>query len=202
MLIIALTGGIGSGKSAVANLFAQHAVPVIDTDLIARELVQKGQPALHEIVNQFGPQVLTQHGELDRSTLRNIIFNDAVQRTKLEAILHPRIHAEVYRRINTLKAPYCLIVVPLLAETKQTYQRDRTVVVDTSPDIQLQRIMARDVLTQEQAQSILSAQASRDKRLALADDVIDNSGPPFALTAQVDQLHHHYLKLASTALPH
>ncbi len=197
MLIIALTGGIGSGKSTVAALFAQFGVPIIDTDIIARELVQKGQPALAEITQHFGAEILTADGELDRKKLRDIVFHDASKRMQLESILHPRILDTVKISITTHHAPYCILVIPLLVESKQHYPHDRVLLVDTTPALQRQRMHSRDQIADSLAQQILAAQASREQRLAIADDVINNIADPAALTAQVATLHEKYLKLAN-----
>jgi dephospho-CoA kinase len=201
MLIIALTGGIGSGKSTVASRFAERGIPVIDTDVIARELVQKGQPALAEIIAKFGTGMLRADGELDRIKLRELVFHDTQQRSQLEAILHPRILAAVKIALAGLHAPYCILVIPLLVETKQHYPHDRVVVVDTTPELQLQRLQARDQISNDLAQQILAAQASREQRLAIANDVITNIAATTELIAQVDALHAKYLKLAGSPLP-
>lgn len=201
MLIIALTGGIGSGKSTVAALFAKFGIPIIDTDIIARQLVQKDQPALTEITQCFGTDILTIDRELDRKKLRDIIFHDAAKRIQLEAILHPRILAAVNISITAHHAPYCLLVIPLLVESKQQYPHHRVLVVDTTPELQLQRLQTRDHIADSLAQQILAAQASREQRLAIADDIITNTADPTALTAQVAALHEKYLKLANSSLP-
>ncbi|MFO8023510.1 dephospho-CoA kinase [Thiohalophilus sp.] len=196
MLIVALTGGIGSGKSTVAAAFARHAVPIIDTDVIARELVAPGEPALAEIAEHFGDQVITPDGRLDRARLREKIFASPAQRQALEQILHPRIREEVRRRIDTLQAPYCLVVIPLFTETGDYPFVDRVLVVDADEDIRIRRTMARDRLSREQIEQILASQSSRAERLALADDVVDNSNEPEELMQQIDSLHRKYLALA------
>ncbi|MDY6978775.1 MAG: dephospho-CoA kinase [Pseudomonadota bacterium] len=196
MLTVALTGGIGSGKSTVAGAFARHGVPVIDTDVIARELVAPGQPALAEIVDYFGDEVLTADGRLDRSRLREKVFTDPAQRQALEQILHPRIRDEVRRRIDSLKAPYCLVVIPLFTETGGYPFIDRVLVVDADEESRIRRTMARDQLSREQVEQILASQCSRAERLALADDVLDNSNATDELMAQIDTLHQKYLALA------
>ncbi|MBU1190718.1 MAG: dephospho-CoA kinase [Gammaproteobacteria bacterium] len=196
MLRIGLTGGIGSGKSTVAELFAARGVPVIDADVIARELVAPGQPALAAIVAAFGSEILNAEGALDRSRLRERVFSDAKQRLQLEAILHPRIRAEMTTRITTLNAPYVMLVIPLLFEAAQTDMVDRVLVVDVSPEVQRERVAARDALSQQQIEAILTAQLDREHRIERADDVIDNSGDLAALEQQVDTLHRRYLALA------
>ena len=196
MLRIGLTGGIGSGKSTVAGLFATRGVPVIDADAIARELVAPGQPALEAIVAAFGPEMLDEQGHLDRARLRELIFSDSQQRLQLEAILHPRIRAEMTTRIGTLNAPYVLLIIPLLFEAAQTDLVDLVLVVDAAPDVQRERVAARDALPEPQIEAILAAQLDRDHRVERADDVLDNSGDLAALEQQVDVLHRRYLALA------
>lgn len=197
MLKIGLTGGVASGKSTVAALFAAHGAPIIDTDLIARELVAPGQPALAEIAERFGPEALSADGTLDRPWLRRRIFADDAARKALEEVLHPLIRAGVQRRLETLEAPYALVVIPLLVETT-SYDAllDRVLVVDVPEAIQLERLMARDGMDESLARAMLAAQASRQARLARADDVLDNNGPPEALAPQVERLHRLYSGLA------
>ncbi|QKT03033.1 dephospho-CoA kinase [Ectothiorhodospiraceae bacterium 2226] len=196
MLVIGLTGGIGSGKSAVAARFAQFGVPVLDADELAREVVQPGQPALHEIVQAFGAEVLQADGQLDRARLRRLVFGNPEQRRRLEAITHPRIRAAMRARLAQLVAPYCVVVIPLLLETGQTDLVDRILVVDASPELQLQRAQARDGLPPQDIQAIIAAQVARPERLAAADDLITNDGTLADLQAQVDALHPRYLGLA------
>lgn len=200
MLVIAVTGGIGSGKSTVTMLFQQHGVPIIDTDVIARDLVQPGQPALAEIQRVFGAQIIQADGQLDRAQLRERVFRDATARQQLQDILHPKIHAQVLQQLHGLAQPYCLLIIPLLVESKQVYPYDRVLVVDTTPELQLQRAMARDHMSQAQAQQIMDAQVSRAARLAMADEIIENSGDISTLTRQVAQLHQKYLALAQAKL--
>lgn len=196
MLIVALTGGIGSGKTLVSDAFAQKGVPVIDTDHIARELVQPGQPALEALVEAFGRGVLNADGSLNRDLLRQRVFESDAERTKLEGILHPRIEQEVRDRLAELQAPYCIVVVPLLIEKGGYAFVDRILVVDTARETQVQRTVQRDNMDPEAVERILDAQADRRQRLARADDVISNDGDKAHLRAQVDQLHHTYLQLA------
>ena len=199
MLRIGLTGGIGSGKSTAAELFAALGVPVIDADVIARELVEPGQPALAEIVAAFGADVVDVQGRLDRRSLRARVFADPAERRRLEAILHPRIHAEMARRTAARSAPYVLLVIPLLFEADQRDLVDRVLVVDVSPEVQRLRVGGRDGLTAEQVDAMLAAQWDRRRRLDQADDVIDNNGDLDALQHQVNDLHRRYL--ASAAAP-
>lgn len=201
MLRIGLTGGIGSGKSTVADLFAARGVPVIDADLIARALVAPGQAALTDIVSRFGAAILQADGQLDRARLRAQIFNDAAQRQHLEAILHPRIRAEMDARVATQTSAYGLLVIPLLFETGQRDMVDRVLVVDVPAAVQRARVAARDHLSDAQIDAILTAQIQRDVRLQGADDVIDNSGDAAALEQQIDKLHHQYLQVAAAKVP-
>ncbi len=198
MLVIGLTGGIGSGKSTVAALFAGLGVPVIDTDRLARELVEPGQPALADIAQQFGSKFIGADGRLNRARLREHVFADTATRHRLEAILHPRIRRAVEDWLRTQTAPYVIVVVPLLLEGKLVELVDRILVVDVPEAIQRSRTMARDGLSETQFNAILHSQIERGKRLAAADDIIDNQGTEQALTAQVNALHQRYLALAST----
>lgn len=200
MLRIGLTGGIGSGKSTVAALFAARGVAVIDTDVLARELVEPGQPAWQAICTRFEavlPGLLRPDGQLDRALLRAHVFAQPTERKALEAILHPRIRAEVTRRVAQLQASYVLIVIPLLFEAGQADLVDRVLVVDVPEAVQRARVLARDRLAESELAAILAAQLTRAQRLARADDVIDNAGDPAALPAQVDTLHRRYLALAN-----
>jgi dephospho-CoA kinase len=200
MLVVGLTGGIGSGKTAVSARFAGHGVPVIDTDLLARELVEPGQPALAEIVDRFGSDCLDRNGCLRRARLRERVFADVSGRRQLEAILHPRIRALVRERVAALAASYCLVVIPLLAETGMTDLVDRVLVVDVPEAEQIRRVMARDRIDAEQVRRILAAQARRDQRLALADEILDNSGPLDELDRRVAALHRHYSMLGAARI--
>ena len=195
---VALTGGIASGKSTVANLFAARGIPVIDTDLIAREVVEPGQPALAEIVETFGPGVLDADGRLDRPHLREKIFADPADRSRLEAILHPAIRRTMERQ--SLQAatlgPYQVLVIPLLAEGGRSDHVDRVLVVDVPESHQIERLVVRDKVSQDHAAAALRAQATRATRLAIADDVIENTGSIGDLQSQVAVLHERYLELA------
>jgi dephospho-CoA kinase len=193
---VGLTGGIASGKSTVAHIFEELAVPVIDTDAIAREVVAPGQPALAEIVAAFGPAFLDQAGALDRWRLRAHVFEFAERRRQLEAILHPRIEAMTLAACSTAGGPYQLLVVPLLIESGFRRRVDRILVVDCSEDLQRARLLARDSETPEQIERILAAQTSRERRLEHADDIIVNDGPLARLRSEVERLHGLYLRLA------
>lgn len=200
MLRIGLTGGIASGKSTVARLFADRNVPIVDTDEIARELVAPGSPALADIVARFGPDVLLADGTLDRARLRALVLTDPDERRALEAILHPRIRKEVDRRLNALSAPYAIIVVPLLIETDFGQRVDRVLVVDATEEQQIARAVGRGGIPKEEAGAMMRAQSSREERLAAADDVIDNTGGPSSLEPAVERLHQKYLGLAKVSL--
>jgi len=194
--VVALTGGIASGKSTVSDLFADLGVPVVDCDLIAHELVEPGQPLLSSIVSAFGRELLDAYGRLKRRKLREMIFASPEARATLEKIMHPRIIEEAERRILALEAPYCLLVIPLLAESGSRGPVDRVLVIDAETETRIRRLMMRDGMDSDGVKAALSAQASREARLALADDIIDNSGDVSSLPARVEALHQKYLSLA------
>lgn len=197
---VALTGGIGSGKSTVADAFAHLGVQVIDADIIARQVVEPGTDALNAIAMHFGPGVIAADGTLNRRLLRERIFNNADEKTWLNALLHPLIQQETRRQMRLAISPYLLWVVPLLVENKLATQANRVLVIDVLPETQLARTMQRDNVPRELAQRILSAQATREARLAVADDVIDNNGAPDAIASDVARLHAQYLRYASQAV--
>ncbi|MGX2957051.1 dephospho-CoA kinase [Ursidibacter arcticus] len=200
--IVGLTGGIGSGKSTIAELFAQHNVPIIDADVIARQVVEKGSPLLSQIAAHFGQQILTENGDLNRTALRKRIFQSEIEKNWLNNLLHPAIRLEMQRQLTEHQAPYVLWVVPLLIENKLTKECDRVLVVDVSPDIQLERATKRDNSQQEIIKNIMAAQVDRATRLSYADDIIENNLPLaenlVSLTKQVNELHQRYLTLAQT----
>jgi dephospho-CoA kinase len=196
-LRVALTGGIATGKSVVADLFAALGVPVIDTDVIARQVVEPGEPALAEVVEAFGRGVLGADGRLERRRLRELIFSDPSARRRLEAILHPAIRAEMERQSRAADGPYQLLVIPLLTEGGQRDHVDRVLLVDAAESLQVERLMNRDSVTREQALASLAAQATRDARLAFADDVIDNTGSTEDLRKTVAALNEQYRQLAA-----
>ncbi|MFP5403787.1 MAG: dephospho-CoA kinase [Gammaproteobacteria bacterium] len=202
MFVIGLTGGIGSGKSTVADRFAALGVPVIDTDVIARRLTERGGEALDAIRAAFGESVMQPDGSLDRAALRRRVFVDADARRRLEAILHPRIRRAVGQALAALETPYAIVVIPLLVET-QGYRDvlDRVLVIDCPEALQVERVMARNGLSRAEVEAILAAQATRAERLAVADDVLPNTAPPDALGAAVDALHARYLALAAGPSP-
>ncbi|EAO9544680.1 dephospho-CoA kinase [Salmonella enterica] len=194
---VALTGGIGSGKSTVADAFADLGITVIDADIIARQMVEPGQPALNAIAEHFGSELIASDGTLRRRALRERIFSHPEEKAWLNALLHPLIQQEAQRQFQQATSPYVLWVVPLLVENRLYQKANRVLVVDVTPETQLMRTMLRDDVTREHVEHILAAQATREARLAVADDVIDNNGAPDAIASDVARLHASYLKLAS-----
>ena len=197
-LVVALTGGIAAGKSAVARRFEALGVPVHDADLAAREVVAAGSGGLAEVAAAFGRDALDNAGQLDRAAMRRRVFADPAARDTLEAIIHPRVRAWLRERVAAERAPYCLLAIPLLAENIAEYRWvDRVLVVDAPESVQLDRLIARDGIDEALALRMIGQQASRTERLALADDVIENSGNEGALDKLVANLHQHYLTLAA-----
>lgn len=198
MYVVAITGGIGSGKTTVANQFAALGIEVVDADLIAREVVEPGTPALAAIASHFGPGILDEQGRLDRRALRERIFSDPAAKSWLNALLHPIIRSEMLRQCAAANSPYCLLVVPLLVENRLTELADRVLVIDVDEATQIERTCRRDGVNREQAQAILASQASRSERLAMADDVLDNqSGTTETIRERILALHETYLAFAS-----
>lgn len=197
---VALTGGIGSGKSTVADAFSCLGINVIDADILARQVVEPGTPALTAITEHFGHPILTEEGALNRRALRQRIFAHPEEKAWLNALLHPLIQQETQRQLRQATSPYVLWVVPLLVENKLYERADRVLVVDVSRETQLLRTMQRDNVSREHAENILAAQATREARLAVADDVINNNGTPDAIASDVARLHAHYLELAAQAV--
>jgi dephospho-CoA kinase len=196
-LVIALTGGVAAGKSEVARRFEALGIRVHDADAAAREVVERGEPALTEIEFVFGPDALNTDGSLNRRAMRERVFADPEARKKLEAIVHPRVHDWLRRRIAVDRGAYCMLAIPLLAETWPQYAfADRVLVVDAPDEVRIERLMRRDQVTREQAWQTLSAQVAREQRLALAHDVIVNDGDAVHLDAEVAALHAKYLELA------
>ncbi|NBT77687.1 MAG: dephospho-CoA kinase [Betaproteobacteria bacterium] len=196
--LIGLTGGIGSGKSTVADAFAALGAGVVDTDQIAHRLTAPNGTAMPAILAEFGPSVADSTGAMDRSVMREIVFSDPLARKRLEAILHPMIGAESTRALEAVDGPYRIVVVPLLVEGRHWRSRvDRVLVVDCPRALQIERVIQRSGLALEQIEAILDAQATREERLAQADDVIDNSGLPAELPGQIQALHATYCQLRS-----
>lgn len=200
-LVIGLTGGIGSGKSTVAELFAARAVPVIDADVVAREVVAPGEAGLEDVVRRFGADVLTPAGTLDRVRLRSIVFADTKARRDLEDLLHPRIVQRMQEALLRCGGRYCLAVIPLLIEKGLRHLVDRVLVVDVPVDVQLGRVQQRDGTSEAEARAVLDTQSSRSQRLQAAHFVIRNDSDLPALERQVEQLHAIFLQMAQTPLP-
>lgn len=196
-LLIALTGGIATGKTLVARLFSERGVAVIDTDELARRVVAPGTPGLARVRAEFGERVVSGDGTLDRLALRRLVFRDRELRLRLEAILHPLILDALSAASETAGGPYQILVIPLLVESGLENRVDRVLVVDCSEDTQVTRLLARDGETDEDARRILAAQADRSSRLAAADDVIVNEGAPADLVPLVDRLDRFYRDLAA-----
>jgi len=198
---VGLTGGIASGKSTAAKFFGALGVPILDSDQIARDVVEPGQPPLERLVERFGHSILTPDGHLDRPALREIVFSDPKARADLEALTHPAIGVAMEARSAAAGGPYQILVIPLLVEKNLSAHVDRVLVVDCEEEAQLRRLRARDGSTLEQAQAILNAQASRAVRLKAADDVIHNDTDMSAVRDQVATLHARYLDFAQQPRP-
>jgi len=202
MLTIGLTGGIGSGKTTVSNLFSElnnnaaDVVLIIDTDIIARQIVKIGEPAYFRIIDVFGKGILKKNKSIARKALRKLIFNDSESKKLLEEITHPQIKAEVEIQISGCHAQYCIVVIPLLFETKSNYPLDRILVVDCEIDIQIQRTAQRDKITTQEVKQIIQLQSSSHYKIEHADDIIRNSDDYSHLKSQVINLHALYLKLS------
>jgi dephospho-CoA kinase len=195
---VCLTGGIGSGKSSVARLFAERGIEVIDADAIAHELTRAGGAALPRLVDAFGSEALDASGALDRVRMRSIAFADAAARRRLESILHPLIRAASARRAAAATSPYVVLMIPLLVESGRPRARcDRILVVDCPEEEQVRRVMLRSNLSRAEVHTIIATQATRAARLRHADDVVDNGGEPAQLAPQVEALHRRYLALAA-----
>jgi dephospho-CoA kinase len=198
MFAVGLTGGIGSGKSTVADLFAAHGVPLVDTDLIAHRITAPHGIAMPQIATEFGEAFVAPDGSLDRARMRSLVFSEDSARKRLEGITHPLIRAETEREQREAQGPYVIVVVPLLVESGKWKTRvNRVLTVDCSVETQISRVMSRNNFSREQVLAIIARQATREARLAAADDVIDNDKAPLdALKAQVDAQHRMYLALA------
>jgi dephospho-CoA kinase len=196
---VGLTGGVASGKSTVSKLFRKLGVPIIDTDELARDVVEPGQPPLERLVERFGAQILTPDGHLDRPALRTIVFSDPMARADLEALTHPAIGAAAEARSAAAGGPYQIFVIPLLVEKSLKSHMDRVLLIDCEEELQLRRLQERDHATLDDARAILNAQASRKARREIADDVITNDGALNQLQPQVAALHARYVELAGGA---
>lgn len=201
MLKIGLTGGIGCGKSTAINAFRALGVPVIDADKISKNLVNKGNPALTEISKCFGREILLSNGELDRAKLKKIVFSNAQSLEKLETIIHPYVRLEIIQRISRLSGyPYVVVDIPLLVEKNYMQIFDRIIVVDCLPEQQISRVLLRDTLDEPTLKSIIKKQASREERLAIATDKLDNSAGIKTLNKQIKKLHADFLNLERNTL--
>lgn len=196
MLVIGLTGGIGSGKSTVGKLFSELGINVVDADKVARDVTQVGQPALQEITDKFGPEILSPDGTLNRAALRKIVFADTEKREWLENLLHPLIRAEMKRLLRSQDMPYCIVMIPLLLETEPNPLIDRILVVDVPESEQIKRTEVRDNATADEIKAIMKTQVSRSQRLAAADDIIENAGTLAGLMPQIKRLHDFYCALS------
>ncbi|MDC1127979.1 dephospho-CoA kinase [Gammaproteobacteria bacterium] len=200
--VVAVTGGIGSGKTYICDMFsAMFDIKVIDADLIAREIVEPGKPCLKEIISEFGTGVLNDNNTLNRAALKSVVFSDESKRKALEKITHPKIREEISNQIKSSTMSYCLISIPLVAESERRQKFDRILVVDCSEKEQLERVMSRDLLEKEEVSAIMKAQATREERLSIADDVIDNSSQQISLTTEIQRLHKLYEQLAQKLSP-
>lgn len=195
-LVVGVTGGIGSGKTTVADFFASLGVPVIDADELARQVVRPGHPAYEAIVRLFGESILSPSGELDRRKLRERVFSDPESRDRLEEIIHPRVYAEIEQQLDALTSTYAIVVVPLLIESGGSKLVDRILVVDSSEAAQIERASHRDGATPDTIRKILAVQLDRKSRLSAADDIIENDSSKASLEQTVRALHHQYLALA------
>jgi dephospho-CoA kinase len=196
-LIVGLTGGIASGKSLVGNMFVKLGAGLVDTDVIAREVVARGEPGHAAVSAAFGAGILLASGEINRGALRAVVFGDPTKRSELEAILHPLIRDRTRKKVAELETPYVMVAVPLLVETNFAELVDRILVVDCPESAQLERLMRRDAIPRDEALAMVRAQVDRATRLKAAHDVIDNSGTPEATRRQVEHLHHRYRDLAA-----
>lgn len=200
-LVIGLTGGIASGKTTVANLFHHNfGIDVVDADIIARQVVEKGSKGLEAIEQHFGRSILTEEGELNRAELRQRIFANEQEKAWVNQLLHPMIRQKMEQDLKQVTSPYALLVVPLLTENNLQYMADRVLVVDVDEETQIERTVKRDSVSPQQVKAILASQASREQRLAIADDVIVNSSKNQKLLPQITELHKKYLAISSTNL--
>ena len=197
-LVIGLTGGIGSGKTLVSDLFASFGIDIIDADIIARQVVDPGTPALDKIVEKLGPEMLDHQGNLNRKAMREQVFSNSELKSWLNNLLHPLIREEMIRQTQQAGSPYCILAVPLLVENGLNAMVDRVAVVDVGETLQLARASTRDGQSEAQIKQIMQAQATRAQRLAVADDVIDNNLSPENTKIQVEKLHNNYLDIVKS----
>ncbi len=197
VLTIALTGGIGSGKTSIASIFKSLGVPIIDSDTISKEIILPGKPCFKDIVNEFGEVILTNKGTIDRYKLRDIIFNNDKARIKLENIIHPVVFENIDTEISLINYPYCLVIIPLLIETKSTERFDRILVIDALESLQFERIVKRDDISPILIKKIIKTQAKRKERLRYANDIIVNNDKIINLNKSINTLHKKYLGLSN-----
>ena len=197
VLTIALTGGIGSGKTSIASIFKSLGVPIIDSDTISKEIILPGKPCFKDIVNEFGEEILTNKGTIDRYKLRDIIFNNDKARIKLENIIHPVVFKNIDTEISLINYPYCLVIIPLLIETKSTERFDRILVIDALESLQFERIVKRDDISPILIKKIIKTQAKRKERLRYANDIIVNNDIIMNLNKSINTLHKKYLGLSN-----
>lgn len=197
VLTIALTGGIGSGKTSIASIFKSLGVPIIDSDTISKEIILPGKPCFKDIVNEFGEEILTNKGTIDRYKLRDIIFNNDKARIKLENIIHPVVFKNIDTEISLINYPYCLVIIPLLIETKSTERFDRILVIDALESLQFERIVKRDDISPILIKKIIKTQAKRKERLRYANDIIVNNDKIINLNKSINTLHKKYLGLSN-----
>ena len=197
VLTIALTGGIGSGKTSIASIFKSLGVPIIDSDTISKEIILPGKPCFKDIVNEFGEEILTNKGTIDRYKLRDIIFNNDKARIKLENIIHPVVFMNIDTEISLINYPYCLVIIPLLIETKSTERFDRILVIDALESLQFERIVKRDDISPILIKKIIKTQAKRKERLRYANDIIVNNDIIMNLNKSINTLHKKYLGLSN-----
>ena len=197
-IIIGLSGGIASGKTTVANLFHEHFnIDIVDADIVAREVVALGSEGLKQIATHFGEEVLLEDGALNRAKLREVIFTDPTEKQWLNELLHPMIRDKIDSDLSKVKSPYALLVAPLLVENQMQGMADRVLIVDVPTEVQIERTMSRDNVSKEQVTAILKSQASREQRLAVADDVIKNHPKNQELLPQITDLHQKYLAIST-----
>ena len=199
MYVVGVTGGIGSGKTAVTNLFSSLGIEIVDADVASRIVVEKGKPALVRIAEHFGADILNTDGTLNRAALRQIVFNQPEERGWLERLLHPLIFRELQKKLAAATSDYAVLVSPLLIETGQARLTQRILVIDAPDELRIQRTINRDNSDEKQVKAIMAAQTDRDTRLARADDIIENNGDLENLKEQVQALHYRYLELAKVA---
>ena len=197
VLTIALTGGIGSGKTSIASIFKSLGVPIIDSDTISKEIILPGKPCFKDIVNEFGEEILTNKGTIDRYKLRDIIFNNDKARIKLENIIHPVVFKNIDTEISLINYPYCLVIIPLLIETKSTERFDRILVIDALESLQFERIVKRDDISPILIKKIIKTQVKRKERLRYANDIIVNNDKIMNLNKSINTLHKKYLGLSN-----